>query len=229
MDSLLSPLSPFLALPGEPPIPWVRWLESFETFIVAAELADANDDRKKALLIHTLESEGQWIFRTLGPAPKYEDCVTLLTGHFAAPQNVMLLRIIFRQLRQQAGESVHHYVADHRTRVELQTALPRDRGVNAVAGRTISYGPPPRTPGPHAPTTIHSVAATSRPLKCCTVELDGVCLPLLLDTGASKSLLNVSKVRRLFPLRTLTANAEDLYRYGHSKIGMAGTITFAVP
>jgi len=78
------------------------------------------------------------------------------------------------------------------------------------------------------PTNIHSVAATSRPLKCCMVELDGVCLPLLLDTGASKSLLNVSKVLRLFPLRTLTANAEDLYGYGHSKIGMAGTITFAV-
>ncbi|KAF3854231.1 hypothetical protein F7725_022286 [Dissostichus mawsoni] len=55
-----------------------------------------------------------------------------------------------------------------------------------------------------------------------------VCLPLLLDTGASKSLLNVSTVRRLFPLRTLTADAEDLYGYGHSKIGMAGTITFAV-
>ncbi|KAF3835719.1 hypothetical protein F7725_028277 [Dissostichus mawsoni] len=42
------------------------------------------------------------------------------------------------------------------------------------------------------------------------------------------SLLNVSTVRRLFPLRTLTADAEDLYGYGHSKIGMAGTITFAV-
>jgi len=65
MDSLLSPLSPFLALPGDPPIPWVRWHESFEMFIVAAGLADANDERKKALLIHTLGSEGQRIFRTL--------------------------------------------------------------------------------------------------------------------------------------------------------------------
>lgn len=88
--------------------------------------------------------------------------------------------------------------------------------------------PLPRTPGPHTPTTIHSVAANSRPLKCCTVELDGVCLPLLLDTGASKSLLNVSTVRRLFPLRALTADAVDLYGYGHSKIGMVGTITCAV-
>jgi len=36
----------------------------------------------------------------------------LLTGHFAAPQNVMLRRIVFWQRRQQTGESVHHYVAD---------------------------------------------------------------------------------------------------------------------
>ncbi|KAF3842944.1 hypothetical protein F7725_001793 [Dissostichus mawsoni] len=50
---------------------------------------------------------------------------------------------------------------------------------------------------------------------------------VLLVTGG-ESLLNVSTVRRLFPLRTLTADAEDLYGYGHSKIGMAGTITFAV-
>ena len=60
------------------------------------------------------------------------------------------------------------------------------------------------------------------------MELDGVRLPLLLDTGASRSLLNASTVRQLFPLRTLTADAETLYGYGHTKIGMVGTITFTV-
>ncbi|KAF3849697.1 hypothetical protein F7725_019416 [Dissostichus mawsoni] len=162
MDSLLSPLSPFLALPGEPPIPWVRWLESFETFIVAAGLAEANDNRKRALLIHTLGSEGQRIFRTLGLAPTVLHC-------------------------------------------SLDTLLLH----KMLCSGGLFFG-----------------NAGNR--RCCTVELDGVCLPLLLDTGASKSLLNVSTVRRLFPLRTLTADAEDLYGYGHSKIGMAGTITFAV-
>lgn len=68
MDSLLAPLSPFLALPGDPPIPWIRWHESFETFIVAAGLSDASDGRKRALLLHSLGCEGQRIFRTLGPA-----------------------------------------------------------------------------------------------------------------------------------------------------------------
>lgn len=41
-----------------------------------------------------------------------------------------------------------------------------------------------------SPTTIHSVGSYATPFKRCTVELDGVCLPLLLDTAASKSLLN---------------------------------------
>lgn len=89
-----------------------HWHASFETFIVAAGLSEASDGRKKALLTHSLGSEGQRIFRNLGPAPAYADCVALLTRHFSAPQNVMLRRIVFRQQRQQAGESVHHYVAD---------------------------------------------------------------------------------------------------------------------
>lgn len=44
-----------------------------------------------------------------------------------------------------------------------------------------------------------------------TVELDGVCLPLLLDTAASKSFLNEPTVWRLFSHRTLRTDAEELY------------------
>ena len=55
-----------------------------------------------------------------------------------------------------------------------------------------------------------------------------MCLPLLLDTGDSRSLLNVAIVQRLFLVRMPTAGAEDLYGYGHSKFGMVGTITFSV-
>uniref|UniRef100_A0A8C5DFI1 Retrotransposon gag domain-containing protein n=1 Tax=Gouania willdenowi TaxID=441366 RepID=A0A8C5DFI1_GOUWI len=78
------------------------------------EINKWNDARLKALLIHSLGNEGQRIFRTLGPADKYRDCVALLTGHFAAPQSVIVRRIIFRQRRQRPGESVHQYVTDLR-------------------------------------------------------------------------------------------------------------------
>ncbi|KAG7482685.1 hypothetical protein JOB18_028080 [Solea senegalensis] len=101
-------LPSFPALPGEPPIPWSRWHDSFETFIAAAGLTDASDARRGAILIHSLGNEGQRIFRTLGPVQTYADCVALLTGHFAAPQSVIVRRIIFRRRRQKPGELVQH-------------------------------------------------------------------------------------------------------------------------
>ena len=91
-----------------------------------------------------------------------------------------------------------------------------------------SASPRTRSSRPPSPTTIHSVGSSAKPFTWCTVELDGVCLPLLLDTAVSRSLLNESTVRRLFPRQTIRADAEELYGYGHAKIGMVGTTTFAV-
>ena len=115
MELALPPPIPFLALPGEPPVPWIRWLESFETYIAALGLDEASDPRRRALLMHCLGTEGQPIFRTLGQTRKYKDAMKLLEAHFAAPQTVILCRIMFRQRKQKAGESVQHYIADLRS------------------------------------------------------------------------------------------------------------------
>ena len=93
--------------------------------------------------------------------------------------------------------------------------------------------PAPVNPRSHSsiasnPTTIHSVDSSTKPFKWCTVELDGVSLSLLLDTAASRSLLNEATVRRLFPRLMIKPGADDLYGYGHVRIGMVGTATFAV-
>ncbi|KAK5608808.1 hypothetical protein CRENBAI_019835 [Crenichthys baileyi] len=77
-----------------------------------------------------------------------------------------------------------------------------------------------------SPTTIHSTI--HKPFKWCVVELDGVCLPLLLNTAASRSLLNESTVRQLFPRQHIEVGAETLNDYGHAKIIMVGIITFSV-
>lgn len=74
-----SPLPLFLALPGELPIP----------------MAEANNALLKAMLIHSLGSKRQCILHALGPTEKYVDCVTLLARHFAAPQSVIVQRIVF--------------------------------------------------------------------------------------------------------------------------------------
>ncbi|XP_024908972.1 uncharacterized protein LOC112486473 [Cynoglossus semilaevis] len=71
-----------------------------------------------------------------------------------------------------------------------------------------------------SPTTIHSVGSCAKPFKWCTVELDGICLPLLLDTAASRSPLSESTILHLFPSHAIRPDAEKLYGYGHTNIGM---------
>ena len=54
----------FLALPGDPIVPWKQWLDGFEIYYLAGrftEPAGADDptSTKKALLRHLLGPEGQ--------------------------------------------------------------------------------------------------------------------------------------------------------------------------
>lgn len=356
MEFSFPPPSPFLALPGEPPVPWTRWYEAFETYIAVLAVDNLSAARKRAMLIHCLGIEGQRIFKTLGAAADYADCVRLLAGHFAAPQNVILQRILFRQRKQRTGESVHQYVADLRGLASackfdaLQDEMIRDQlaehtndpkirerlitspddltlakaieiafKVESAAGfaaQLASHAPsqsglvaqqirhPPRSlspvslqddsevnlvgrqrtsahqgcgncgssshatraqncpargqtcrrcgkqnhfarvcrsapaasPGPPSgqsslPTTIHSihsVRATPMPFKMCTIELGDVSVPLLLDTGAAVSLLNLPTIQQVFPQVTLTPPSAVLCGYGNAKIELVGALSVAV-
>ncbi|XDV17686.1 hypothetical protein PO909_023512 [Leuciscus waleckii] len=116
MDDIAQPPpAPYLTLPGEPPIPWTHWLQSFETFILAVGLTDVSTAHKKALLLHCLGAEGQRVLGTLEIGHSdYDTAVELLTAHFAAPQSALLLHFQFRQRQQLPGESVQQYVANLR-------------------------------------------------------------------------------------------------------------------
>ncbi|KAJ8375478.1 hypothetical protein SKAU_G00060580 [Synaphobranchus kaupii] len=356
MEFSFPPPSHFLALPGEPPVPWTRWYEAFETYISVLGVEDLSAAWKRAMLIHCLGIEGQRIFKTLGAAADYADCVRLLAGHFTAPKNVILQRILFRQRKQRAGESVHQYVADlrglasackfgalqdemiwdqlaehtndpkirerlitvpddltltkaieiefkvesaaefasqlashapsqpglvaqqirHPPRSLSPVSLHDDSEVNLVGrqrtsvrqscgncgssshatraqncparGQTcrrcgkqnhfarVCRSAPATSPGPASgqstsPTTIHSihsVRATPMPFKMCTVELDGFSVPLLLDTGAAVSLLNLSTIQHVFPQVTLTTPSAVLCGYGNARIELVGNLSVAV-
>lgn len=84
-----------------------------------------------------------------------------------------------------------------------------------------------RSPRQPSPMTTHSVGSSTKPFTWCIVELDGVWLPLLLDTAASRSLLNVSTVRWLFSRQVIRADAEEKNGYRHANIGMVGTTIFS--
>ncbi len=355
-DIALPPPAPFLALPGEPPIPWTRWLQSFETFILAVGLTDVSAARKKTLLLHCLGAEGQRVLGALesSTTSDYDTAVELLNAHFAAPQRALLRRFLFRQRHQLPGESVQRYVANLRGFVStckfraLQEEMIRDQLIehtndakvretlllepddislsrvitialqieNAGAcasaltrQQTIADCPPPppmtqsmlqpsqddtleaadssavmllrrqlrSRPHPQAsrpcdncgssshlsraqncpargqtcrncgkcnhfasvcrstaavsaqaPTIIHNVYSAPVSFKACSVRLNDVCIPLLLDTGASVSLLNMQTYNTFFGALTLSAPSASLCGYGDSKIDLVGSLQVTV-
>ncbi|KAG1960305.1 retrotransposable element [Pimephales promelas] len=108
----LPPPAHFLAVLGDPPVPWANWLESFTVYLDALGFDDITDKRKMALLRHCLGVEGQRIFRNLGTPNDYDAAVTLLTTHFTGHQRTLLHRYKLRKRLQRPGESVRSYVTN---------------------------------------------------------------------------------------------------------------------
>lgn len=111
-DFGLPPPAHFLGVPGDPPVPWTNWFESFRVYMTALDYDDVGDKRKMALLQHCLGVEGQRIFRTLGTAKTYAEAVTLLTNHFTGHQRILLRRYQLRKRLQRPGESVRTYITN---------------------------------------------------------------------------------------------------------------------
>uniref|UniRef100_A0A667WQF1 Retrotransposon gag domain-containing protein n=1 Tax=Myripristis murdjan TaxID=586833 RepID=A0A667WQF1_9TELE len=175
-------------------------------------VAETSDARLRAALIHSLGSEGQRIFRTLGPAAKYADCVALLAKHFAPPQSVIARRIAFCQRRQRQGESVHHYVTDLRCLASLCKfdTLEQEMIRDQLAEHTTN--PKLREKLLMSPDDTTLTAAIE--------------MAFQLESAAQLT----SQLAALDPPpshSTPLADAEELYGYGHTKIGMVGTATFS--
>ncbi|KAJ8402773.1 hypothetical protein AAFF_G00364450 [Aldrovandia affinis] len=65
VSAFLSPIQPFLATPGDPPLPWKIWKQQFSTYLLATGLTTAPKEQQLAILLHSLGTEGQRIFATL--------------------------------------------------------------------------------------------------------------------------------------------------------------------
>ncbi|KAL1468368.1 hypothetical protein MTO96_041523 [Rhipicephalus appendiculatus] len=61
----LAPPPPFLLSPGRPVAPWEQWHRMFETYLLASGATEFSLERRRAILIHCLGTEGQRIFNTL--------------------------------------------------------------------------------------------------------------------------------------------------------------------
>lgn len=141
-DYIMASIRPpdcFMATPGQPNTPWVLWKQLFDNYLLASGNDKFDTDRKKALLLHCLGSEGQRIFYSLSDDAMTEstgssnsnttsstaesssgdsrptlDSYTLavrkLQNYFVPAINVVSERYMFRQRAQSHDETVDQYV-----------------------------------------------------------------------------------------------------------------------
>lgn len=85
------------------------------------------------------------------------------------------------------------------------------------------------TRAPQPPTTIiHNVSAERVPFKTCSVMVGDVTLPLLLDTGATVSLLNLATYTHFFSQEALAPPCTTLRGYANSTIDIVGSLQLPV-
>ena len=84
-----------------------QWLDHFNTYLVAADIADAT--QKRALLLYHAGPEVYEIFKTLpdtGEAKDFQKAVDALTHYFEPDKNRIYQVYLFRQATQQLTESM---------------------------------------------------------------------------------------------------------------------------
>ena len=106
---------------------WKKWKKSFEYYILAKGIT--NSARKKGLLLHCAGTEVQELFETLqdpGPpadagednADEYQKALRTLDAHFSAQLNEPYERHVFRNLKQEEGETVDQFITRLRRQAE---------------------------------------------------------------------------------------------------------------
>ena len=115
----VQPFKPaFLDTPGEPVIPWGRWLSMFEDYLLAVDFPTAAEfaGRKAALLRASLGVEGYRIYVSLVADSKeaFDDAVQHLAAHFELRPSLIYERAVFTRRVQSSTESVGQFVAELR-------------------------------------------------------------------------------------------------------------------
>lgn len=83
----------------------------FQTYLVAIDIEKWPNTRIRAVLLHCLSNEGQWIFYALlNSGTKYEEAVEAMRAHFILEINVVVERHKFRQRKQKPNVTEAEYV-----------------------------------------------------------------------------------------------------------------------
>ncbi|KAJ1112996.1 hypothetical protein NDU88_001256 [Pleurodeles waltl] len=152
-DQSISAPPPFLATPGDLPIPWKQWKKIFNTYMLAIGSDRYAPPRRQAILLHHLGIEGRRIYENLPevslgmgdgqPTNVFDMSVQTLDAQFTPKTNLVLQRHKFFSRIQRKDEDIASYVASLRGLAlscefpQLLDSLTRDQIVRCAHDKRI--------------------------------------------------------------------------------------------
>ncbi|KAJ1112157.1 hypothetical protein NDU88_000425 [Pleurodeles waltl] len=117
----LEPSHMWITQDGEPPIKWAKWNKVFEQYAKVCGTS-LSAERRTAVLLHYLGSEGQEVFDHLPDISdseaidlnEYETCIRKLDIHYLPKVRTILERYYFGKLLQRERDCMESYVTDLR-------------------------------------------------------------------------------------------------------------------
>ncbi|KAJ1113166.1 hypothetical protein NDU88_001421 [Pleurodeles waltl] len=123
-DQGISAPPPFLATPGDPPIPWKQWKKIFNTYMLVIGSDRYAPPRRQAILLHHLGIEGRRIYENLPEVSLgvgdgqsinvFDMSMQMLDEQFTPRTNLVLQRHKFFSRVQREDEDIASYVASLR-------------------------------------------------------------------------------------------------------------------
>jgi hypothetical protein len=99
---------------------WKLWLQKFKIFLLAEDLQDSSDERKVALLLHSMGDKGVEIYNSFGLShdekQDFEDVVKRFDAYFIPRMNITMQRHKFFTRVQGPSESFDDFLTDLRNK-----------------------------------------------------------------------------------------------------------------
>lgn len=148
MDQLKSPNE--FPMEGDVAVNFQKWKQQFEIYLLASGIKDnqkMSEERKVAILLHCLGTEGQEVFNTLDISEedkkKWEKVLEHLEAHFKTKENETINRHLFHTRKQKEGETIDMFLTDLKKLSmncnfgELRDSLIRDRVVCGILDNRV--------------------------------------------------------------------------------------------
>jgi hypothetical protein len=137
-----------LKIKGNINVSWSKWYQSFETYLSAADLDEAPDKRKIALLINLIGEDGLEIFNNFTWADaddkkKFNLVVKKFEEYCSPIKNVIIERFNFNSVVQRDGETFESFLTELRNKAStcefgiLNEGLIRDRIVFGIQDKNL--------------------------------------------------------------------------------------------